>query len=634
MSAGNRAMDHIQLGLINQRNGWHAKAAACFRLAVEADPQSLAAQLLLISALVDADQADAAASALDSVLADRKWDPAGDREAGPALTALGASFRAIDRLADAARCFAAAADILPDDAPAQQRLGIVQLLLSQPEQALAALGRAAALDPQSAETHHNRGVALATLARETEAIQAFSRALDLNPEHVQARAQRMFLLACENDWATLADDLMWLPEMGTTKGVVSPFAMLSFEDHPERHKLRSMRYAAAQCPVAVPVPARPTAQPAKLRLGYFSADFRNHAMVHLAGRMFELHDRNRFEIHAYAFGPPSDDLQRQRMIRAFDHFTVVDAMSDDQIVAKARTDGIDIAVDLLGYTKGDRAGIFARRAAPVQISFLGFPGTSGAPFIDYLIADPVVIAPEHRGSFTERLITLPFTYQPNDNQRAIATRPATRIEQGLPEDGFVFCCFNNTYKIKPTEFAIWMRLLGEVEGSVLWLLAGSTASRANVRAAAASHGVDPDRLRFAEPLPLAAHLARSCLADLFVDTFHYNAHTTASDALWAGLPLVTRIGAGFAARVAASLLGAVGLDELVTTSDAEYFDLALALARDPERLQEIRARLAANRLTMPLFDSERFTRHLEAGYQAAYQRYFDGLDPVDIQVAP
>lgn len=630
-------MDQIQLGLINQRNGWHAKAAACFRLALEADPKSLAAQLLLISALIDTGKADAAASALDAVLADRRWDPSSDREAGPALTALGASFRGTDRLADAVRCFAAAAEVLPDDATAQQRLGILLLLLSQPEPALLALDRAAALDPYSAETHHNRGVALATLGRETEATLAFSRALEINPEHVQARAQRMFIMAGENDWATLADDLEWLPDMGTTRGVVSPFAMMSFEDHPERHKLRSMRYAATQCPVAVrgtgaPVPARPKSKPAKIRLGYFSADFRNHAMVHLAGRMFELHDRDRFETHAFAFGPPTDDLQRKRMIRAFDHFTAVEAMSDEQIAAKARADGIHIAIDLLGYTKGDRAGIFARRPAPVQINYLGFPGTSGAPFIDYLIADPVVIAPDHRDCYTEKLITLPFTYQPTDNRTAISARRFTRQQQGLPDAGFVFCCFNQRYKIKPAEYAIWMRLLTEVDGSVLWLLAGSSTSRDNLRAAAVGHGVDPGRLRFAEPLPVAEHLARIRLADLFVDCFHYNAHTTAMDALWVGLPLVTKIGSGFATRVAASLLGAVGLSELVTSSDSEYFELALELARDPARLGSIRDRLEANRSIMPMFDTEQYTRHIEAGYEAAYQRYFDGLAPADIWV--
>jgi predicted O-linked N-acetylglucosamine transferase (SPINDLY family) len=371
-----------------------------------------------------------------------------------------------------------------------------------------------------------------------------------------------------------------------------------------------------------------------LRIGYFSADFRNHAMVHLAGRLFELHDRERFSIHAYALGPPSKDLARQRVRRAFDSFEEVDQFGDEEIAARARADGIDIAVDLMGYTEGSRIGIFAHRAAPVQVNFLGYPGTSGAPFMDYIVADPVVVGPAQRDSYSERLIRLPHTYLPADDQQTFPVGSQTRADAGLPDQGFVFCRFNNSYKIKPAEFSIWMRLLGEVDGSVLWLLASSPRMQANLRDAAARAGIDPARLVFAAAVPMPEHLARHRFADLFVDTFHYNAHTTASDALLTGLPLVTKAGSGFAARVAASLLHAAGLEELVAGSDDEYFELARDLAIDPVRVSEIRARLKANRQTMPFFDSAGFTRHIENGFEQAYQLFLDGKQPEDIIVAP
>ena len=634
MSAAVGAKAQLEIGLMSAGNGWYSKAIDCFRAVVELEPANASAYSFLAAALIELDRLDEAKDAIDNAIAHGHGDATVERGLGQALAKLGGALRKVGRFAEAGDCFAAATEREPDDALAHQRVGIILLLQNQLEPALAAFERSVKLDPTLAPTFHNLGVVLTRLGRVDEAIAALTKALELQPDHHQARAQRMFLLARNCDWALLDEDLAQLPEMGTSNRAVSPFMMLSFEDHPARHRLRSELHASSFDQRPAPLPARPEARPEKLRIGYFSADFRNHAMVHLAGRMFELHDRDRFSIHGYALGPPSQDLARKRMIGAFDSFTDVEPMGDDAIAAKARDERIDIAVDLLGYTEGCRPGIFAHRVAPVQVSFLGYPGTSGAPFFDYLIADPMVIPNEFREAYSERLITLPFTYQPSDNQRRITERPITRAEAGLPERGFVFCCFNNSYKIKPTEFAIWMRLLAMVEGSVLWLIAGSARTQDNLRAAATSNGVDPERLVFARPVPVADHLARHRLADLFVDTFHYNAHTTASDALWAGLPLVTKAGSGFAARVAASLLTAIGLDDLITTSDEQYFALALELARNPVKLAAIRERLAANRQTMPLFDSEQFTRHIEAGYEAAFQRFLEGKPPADITVAP
>lgn len=623
----------IGMGLLNARNGWVGKAADCFREAARLDPGSATALHYLGVALLDLGKPEEAVDTFERAML---ADPA-DSELKPllvaALKALGVERRTAGRIAEAADLFARASALDPVDPDAHLRHAVALILLNRYAQALPALERAAELDPTSAQVRYNLGITFAALRRPQEALAALNQALAINPDHALARAQRPFLYAKECDWVALEEDSPQIATMGIEGPALPPFALLPFEDHPPRHRQRSERCIAALGFPQAPVPARPRSRPPRLRIGYFSADFRNHATMHLAGRMFALHDRERFSIAGYALGPPSDDGARRRVERTFDRFVDVDPLDDPAIAALARADGIDLAIDMMGYTEGSRPGIFAHRAAPLQVSFLGFPGTSGASFIDYLIADPIVIPDAERGAYSERLIRLPHSYQVNDDQRAISSATFTRREAGLPDHGFVFCCFNNINKIKPPEFAIWMRLLAGVEGSVLWLLAGSETSRTNLREAATRHGVDPARLVFASPVPLADHLARHCLADLFLDTFNYNAHTTASDALWAGLPLVTKAGRGFAARVAASLLHAVGLDELITTSEAEYYALARDLALDPSRLALVRQRLGENRLTQPLFDSARFVRHIEAGYEAAYQLFFDGLPPADIDVA-
>lgn len=634
MSGTGAAAVQIALGLVNARNGHVDKAADCFRAGILLDPESAQAHHYLGIALLDLAQPEEAIRALERAMS---ADPALAEVTAHlvlALKAYGAERRQAGRIAEAAELFARAATLDPIDAEAHHRHGVASFLLHRYQDALAPLERAAKLDPTSAQIRYNLGITLAALRRSEEALAAFNIALAINPDHSLARTERLFLHARDCDWAAIDDDVPRFAVMGIEGPALPPFALLPLEDHPARHRQRSERCIAALCLPQAPMPARPTSRPARLRIGYFSADFRNHATMHLAGRMFGLHDRERFSVHGYALGPPSKDVVRRRVERTFDTFADVDRLDDQAIAALARADGIDLAIDMMGYTEGSRPGIFAHRAAPLQISFLGFPGTSGAPFIDYLIADPIVIPDAERGAYSERLIRLPHSYQVNDDARVISSANVTRRDAGLPEHGFVFCCFNNINKIKPPEFALWMRLIGDVEGSILWLLAGSQSSRTNLCQAAARLGVDPTRLVFAPAVPLADHLARQRLADLFLDTFHYNAHTTASDALWAGLPLVTKAGRGFAARVAASLLHAVGLDELITTTDEAYFDLALALARDPVELAAVRSKLAANSLTMPLFDSALFVRHIEAGYETAYQRFFDGHSPADIDVAP
>jgi predicted O-linked N-acetylglucosamine transferase (SPINDLY family) len=323
---------------------------------------------------------------------------------------------------------------------------------------------------------------------------------------------------------------------------------------------------------------------------------------------------------------------QKRLIKSFDHFNDVSEVSDKDVALIARQDKIDIAVDLTGYTQKNRSGIFAYRLAPIQINFLGYPGTMGAEFIDYIIADQHLIPPKNQKYFSEKQIYLPNTYMPTDNTRELSTRPMSRSDMGLPDGAFVFCCFNNNYKITNLEFDIWMRVLSKVEGSVLWLRRSNKLSDKNMIKEAQKRDVHASRLVFADRVLMDEHLARHKLADLFIDTFAFNAHTTASEALWAGLPVVTKTGQGFAARVAGSLLNAVGLPELVTENEQDYEDLILDLATNPNKLAKVKEKLANNRLSHPLFDTQLYTKHLEDGYQKAYQNYFDGNRPQTITV--
>jgi predicted O-linked N-acetylglucosamine transferase (SPINDLY family) len=370
----------------------------------------------------------------------------------------------------------------------------------------------------------------------------------------------------------------------------------------------------------------------RIRLGYFSSDFREHATAYLMAELIERHDRAKFEVIGFSLGHPQKDAMRARLEKSFDRFFDASALSNKDVALLARELEIDIAVDLKGFTQDNRTDIFALGAAPIQVSYLGFPGTMGTDYIDYLIADATLISEQQRQHYAEKIAYLPDTYQVNDSKRGISDISFTKSECGLPEDGFVFCAFSNSYKITPDMFDIWMRLLTRVPGSVLWLMGGATSATSSLRTEARARGVAPDRLVFAKRMELAQHLARQRLAGLFLDTLPYNAHTTASDALWAGLPVLTCLGETFAGRVAASLLRAVGLPELVTFSLDDYERLALELATQPEKLQALRDKLAANRLTEPLFDTARFARNIEAAYAEMWRRKQAGLAPDHIYV--
>lgn len=539
---------------------------------------------------------------------------------------LGNVLRQQQALAAAAESYQRAVALKPDFMDAYNNLGAVHREQGQLEQALASYKRALSIKPDAADILQNVGDVLMDLAQLDAAIKAYGLSREIAPGAVKACAQQLYARAQICDFSVFDDYKALADRKELTPGAVPPFTMLIFEDDPERQLAYSRAWSAPSSgrdPLSVP--ARPKTPAARLRIGYFSADFHDHATLRLMAGLFREHDRQRFEISAFSYGPASGDAMRTQLVEDVEHFLDVREMADAQIVELAR--GLDIAVDLKGYTQHSRFRLFVQRMAPIQIGYLGYPGSMGADFIDYLIADHQVIPRSERGFYSEKIICLPGCYQPNDDRRIIAHGSVTRAGLGLPADAFIFCCFNHNYKIGPREFDVWMRLLAKVDHSVLWLLRSNEWAEANLRKEAEARGVDPARLLFADKLPPAEHLARLALADLFLDTFHVNAHTTASDALWAGLPVLTSAGRQFAARVGASLLNAIGVPELVTATEAEYEARALELATAPQRLTELRARLAANRPTHPLFDTAGYARRLEAAYVAVHQRCAAGLPP-------
>jgi predicted O-linked N-acetylglucosamine transferase (SPINDLY family) len=536
-------------------------------------------------------------------------------------------------LEEAIEVYNKALTIKPDDAATYYNMGIVLKEQGKLEEAIKAYSKALTIKPDDAATHYNMGNTLKEQGKLEEAIKAYSKTLTIDPNHEAARVQRLHQQAHICDWGSIAAELKLVPELGTTGKGVSPFAFLSMEDAPERHRTRSKIYARTKYTRELkPEFVKPSQKPKRLKIGYFSADFHSFAGMYLMIGLLEKHDRAKFEISAFSYGPDINDQMRNRIVNAVDHFIDIKTADSNTVVNLVRQRNIDIAVHRNGYTKNERTELFASGLAPIQINYLGYPGTLGADFIDYIVADPVLIPEDKRQNYSEQIIYLPNTYQPTDNTRIISDKVIKRKSMGLPDKGFVFCCFNQIYKISPSEFDIWMRLLKSVKGSVLWLLESNKLAEQNLKRQAEAHGVSAKRIIFAEKVPQAEHLARQRLADLFLDTFNYNAHTTTSDALWAGLPLVTKLGKGFAARVAGSLLNAVGLPELVTKTEKDYEGLILELATNPTKLAKIKEKLKINRLTQPLFNTELYTKHLENGYQQAYQNYFEGNLPQTIIV--
>ena len=565
----------------------------------------------------------------------------------------------------------------PDLADALSNRATALRELHRPEAALASCERALAIRPNYVEALNNRALALCALRRFAEALDSFDRALGIAPDHEEGAANHRHALRYNRgvvlfklgryedaiadfegaltsdaafsqlpglllharmqccDWRTFSDDLARvLRDVRAGICASGPFTLLAAAAAAADQLAGARAWVRDTCAAAVaPIWSGERYRHERIRIAYLSADFRDHPMTYLMAGVFERHDRARFETFAISFGPERPGAMRSRLSAAFDHMLDVRALSDRDVAQQLRDREIDIAVDLMGHTLDARPRIFAQRPAPVQVNYLGFPGTTGADYVDYILADRFVIPAASQTFYSEQVVYLPDTFQGNDRARPIAETPS-RTTAGLPDDGFVFCSFNKNYKFTPAVFDVWMRLLRAVDGSVLWLFAANDTVARNLRQEAGRRGVAPDRLIFAPRLPYAQYLAEYRLADLFLDTLPFNGGATASDALFAGLPLVSVAGEAFAARMAGSVLQAAGLSELVTHSLEDYEALALALARDPQRLAAIRAKLARNQAICPLFDTDRFTRHLEAAYLTMWQRAERGLPPAGFAVEP
>ncbi|MDR6771346.1 tetratricopeptide repeat protein [Azospirillum sp. BE72] len=656
---------HNLTGLLDAA-GRPAEALAAGRLAVALDPAGARNWLALGNAAHAVELREEAGRAASAAVRLEPSDPAARNNLANALRELGrpqdavAQYRAaldlqpdfpvaeinlallLSSLRDAEGALAVLRGLLarqPDNGEAWRRLGGVLAEAVRPDAAVAVLRNAVAIDPGGPDGHVDLAMAAAMAGWSAVSVDACRRVLRLVPDHAAALGQlvRQQRLLC--DWRDLDQlEARLLRRVREGAEGVSPFDVLSCASTLADQQSAAARWAAAKARGIIPL-VRPAARPAaaardgRLRIGYLSADFREHAMGHLMVDALETHDRSRFAVTAYSTGIDDGSALRRRFERGIERFVDLRRHTDADAARAIAADGIDILVDLTGFTTFSRTAMLAARPAPVQVNWLGYPGTLGAEYVDYIVVDPTVIAPGEEGFFTERVVRLPDCYQPNDRRRVIAEATPTRAECGLPADGFVFCCFNSAYKLTPALFDGWARILAAVPGSVLWLYAGNPQVVANLRREGEARGVEPHRLVFAKPLPHAEHLARHRLADLFLDTLPYNAHTTASDALWAGLPVLTRRGTTFAGRVAASLLRAAGLPELIVDGQEAYEDAAVALARSPERLRDLRQRLARNRPVCALFDTPRFTRHLEAAYRAMWEIHRTGGTPRPITIS-
>lgn len=582
---------HNNLGVVLQEQGDSSGAIRCFKTAIQLAPDYIDAHVNL----------------------------------GVPLTKLGEYQAALDH-------FDRVLKLYPRHAKALNNKASLYLKAGNYLQAIELLTAALQDHPSYQDALVNLGIALKSLGRYEESLATFLRLVDLgNPNPtILCHAMHVSRMMCDWNIEFCADEI--LLSLGIDTPSVSPWPMLAIEDDAVRQRLRSERYAIERyLDQRAPLNQTTTAKTGRIRVGYFSNDFYSHATLFLIAGLLREHDREHFDVFLFSYGSKSDQYQARLQSQSHTFFDV-SRQSNVSICALAKSVSLDIAIDLKGYTEGTRSELFAYGLAPVQVSYLGYPGTMGAPWIQYCVADKIVVPDAQRAGFTEKLIYLPHCYQPNDNMREFPAQRLDRSDYGLPQDAFVLCCFNSPYKISSVEFEIWMRVLREVDDAVLWLYASNPWVVANLHAAARAHGVNSERLIFAKKAENAEHLARHQLADLFVDTFNVNAHTTASDALWVGLPLVTLCGQQFSARVAASVLTAIGLEELITYDLAGYEQLILDLASDRVRLAGMRETLIKNRATSPLFDTSRYTKEFENALLEITRRARAGEQPSDLYV--
>lgn len=625
-AAATKATALFKQGFALHQQGQIPQAQALYAQVLKQWPRhALALHLLGVIAL-DGDQPAVALELISASLAIAPQDAAAWNSKAVALHRL-------ERYPESLVACDEAVALKPDLPESQFNRGNAQLALKQLADAIASFDRAIALRPDYGKAHASRGLALVETLDYASALPSFDKAIALRAELDQVWPQRLLARLNLCDWAgieaQIAEFLQRVLEGKTSAG---PLTVLSVTDSPGLQRMAAANHVKGrQLPTREAATVNAPEAGRRLRIAYFSMDFRAHAVSYLTAQLYELHDRTRFEVFAFSYGPDSQDETRQRLERAFDHFIDVRDKTDLEVADLARSQQIDIAVDLAGLTGEARTGIFALRAAPVQVNYIGFPGTMAAPYIDYIIGDDTLIPARLADAYTEKIAWLP-SFQANDRRRPAAHRVVARGELGLPDEGFVYCCFHRSNKLLPQMWDSWCRILARVPESTLLLHAIHPRTQANLRHEAQARGIAATRLVFAGAAPQAEYLARLRTADLLLDTFPFNGGTTVSDALWVGLPVLTRAGEAYASRMGASLLQAARLPELVTTSQQAYEDLAVQLALQPARLRALRERLQRDQLTVPLFDSAAFTRNLEAAFERMHEQGAAGRPPQHIRI--
>jgi predicted O-linked N-acetylglucosamine transferase (SPINDLY family) len=637
---GTDAAFHSNLGEAYRALQRVPEAIACYRRALELKPDYGEAYSNLGNAFADQGKLDEAVPYYRRAL-ELKPDYAG------AHNNLGNVLKGQNKLDEAVACYRRALELKPDFAEVRNNLGAALGDQGKLDEAIACYRRVLELKPDFAEAYNNLANALTDQAKPDEAAACLRRALELKPDDLGFLGALVHQLQHACDWPDLKDlcrrvtDAVDSGLPSAASSAPSPFSFLTMAmpTSPAQQLRCARHWVGCRLKAAAEmgrqrVHGRPPAAKSKLTVGYLSADYHVHATAYLIAELFEKHDHDKFSIYGYSSGLDDRSPIRRRLASAFDRFVDVKDVSFAEAAQRIAADEVDILVDLNGYATAPRTQILALRPAPIQVNYLGYPGTMGAAFVDYILVDDFVVPADQQPFFTEKLVHLPGCYQVNDGQREISPHTPSRAECGLPDKGFVFCSFNSSYKITPEMFTVWMELLKAVPGSVLWLWEGNGVAPANLRREAEARQVAAQRLVFAPKMPLPEHLARHRLADLFLDTLPYNAHTTASDSLWAGCPVLTLAGETFASRVAGSLLRTIGLPELITSSFDEYQAMALRLARDADLLAGLRARLEANRKTSRLFDAGRFARSIEEAYLTMWQIHASGQPPRAFAVSP
>ena len=546
----------------------------------------------------------------------------------------GNTLRELKRYESAIESFKKAIEINPNDFEAHNNCGNLFFELGKYNMALQSFDRAIKINPDYSDGYYNLANTLYELGQLKNSIDNYNKAIKINPSLDFLLGKIIYVKSRICDWKFIDHDKNILKKKILEKGIgTQPMTTLSLYDSPSLQRINAENFVHEKFSLSRrfgPIKKRKSAK--KIRIGYYSADFYNHVMSYLLVHLFESHDKSRFEIFGFSFSPEKNDKIGQRIFNTFDKIINIKSKSDNEIVKISRDLNIDIAIDLMSFTLNNRFGIFVKKCAPIQINFLGYPGTSGSKCIDYILADKILIPEKFKKYYSEKIIYMPDSYKLDHPNRKVSDKIFTREELNLPKNGFVFCSFNKTYKITPNVFDIWMKILKQVKGSVLWLLEDNPTATNNLKLEANKRNIDSARIIFAKRTKMSDHLARHKVADLFIDTLPYNAHTTASDGLWVGLPFLTLVGDTFASRVGASMLKAIGLPELITYSENEYKNKAIEIATNPVLLKKIKKKLEKNKLSKPLFDAKLFTKNVESAYTKIYKNYIKNKNLQNIEI--